>query len=78
MQAGSFHMPTVPGQKRDAVLRLLRRRSGATMEDLRGATGWLPYTIRGYLSGYVRKRMGFAVVREKNAAGEFTYRVSDQ
>ncbi len=52
-----------PGSKLDAVITLLGRDEGASVEELMAATGWLPHTTRAALTG-LRKR-GFAVTRER-------------
>jgi len=37
--------------KKDRVLALLRRKEGATLEELVSATGWLAHTTRAALTG---------------------------
>ncbi len=66
-------MPTKT-TKTDAVLRLLRRPSGATIAQLQKITGWQPHSVRAALTGF-RKR-GIAVAREKDDAGTTVYRVA--
>jgi hypothetical protein len=39
------------------------------------ATGWQARSIRGFLSGTVRKKPGLVVERRKNAGGRAAYRV---
>ena len=51
------------GSKLAAVVDLLRREDGATVEQLGDATGWLPHTTRAALTG-LRKR-GFGIDRRK-------------
>ncbi len=43
--------------KKDAVLALLRRKAGATIKELTAATGWQAHSVRGFLSGTVRKKL---------------------
>jgi hypothetical protein len=47
----------------DKVLALLKRFSGATLEDLVKATGWLPHTARAALTGL--KKKGHTIERTK-------------
>jgi len=42
-------------KKIDTVLDLLRRKQGATLAELVGATGWLPHTTRAALTGLRKK-----------------------
>ena len=49
------------GSKTAKMLDLLKRPGGATSKELIKATGWLPHSVRGFLSGTVGKKMGLAV-----------------
>ena len=51
------------GSKLAAVVDLLRREGGATIDQLADAMGWLPHTTRAALTG-LRKR-GFGIDRRK-------------
>lgn len=59
----------------DTVIVLLKRRRGATIDQLMEATGWQAHSVRGFLSGTLRKRMGLTVISEKSANGERRYRI---
>jgi Protein of unknown function (DUF3489) len=56
------------------VLRLISRRSGATLDELVDATGWLPHSIRAALST-LRKR-GHIIERSRGRQGRSVYRRS--
>jgi len=43
--------------KTDAIVDLLRRAEGATIDDLMEATGWQAHSVRGALSGTVKKKL---------------------
>ena len=62
------------GSKAAAVLDMLKRPGGATLAELMKATGWQPHSIRGFLSGTIRKKMGLTVASTKGEDGERTYR----
>lgn len=51
--------------KRDEVVRLLRRENGASCEELQKATGWLPHSVRGFLSTLGSKH-GVKIKAEKH------------
>ena len=36
-------------------------------------TDWLPHTVRGFLAGTVRKKLGFTVTSTKADGGKRTY-----
>jgi hypothetical protein len=64
------------GTKTTKVLALLQRRGGATMKELMKATGWLPHSVRGFISGTVGKKMGLTVESTKAKDGERSYSVN--
>ena len=62
--------------KSAAVLRLLRRKRGATIGELQKATGWQAHSVRGFLSGTVKKRMSLPVTSEKGGGGVRRYLIA--
>ena len=62
--------------KTSKVLSLLRRPKGAALNELTKATGWQAHSVRGFLSGTLRKKMGLAVASAKSADGERRYSLS--
>ena len=60
--------------KTDAVIRLLRRSSGATNAQIQKVTGWKPHSVRAALTGLRKK--GHDVQRDKNAKGVSVYRIT--
>ncbi len=63
--------------KQSACLILLARPNGATIEDLQTATGWQPHSVRGFLAGAVKKKLGLTVVSSKSDGDARRYRVVD-
>lgn len=61
--------------KKEICLGLLGRRSGATIDELAEATGWQSHSVRGFLSGVVRKRLARELTSEKDEKGRRRYRV---
>jgi hypothetical protein len=39
------------------------------------ATGWLPHSVRAFLSGVVGKKMGLTITSTKSEDGERTYSI---
>jgi hypothetical protein len=69
--------PTIrPGTKLAAIIDAMRHPGGATITQMMAGTGWQAHTIRGAISGMVKKRLGYAVVTEKGADGQRTYRIA--
>jgi hypothetical protein len=65
------------GSKKDEVIALLSTETGGTLQQLMTATGWQKHSIRGFLSGTLKKKMGLKILSSKNAAGERVYRVAE-
>lgn len=68
--------PCRPGTKLAKVVTALQNPDGATIFQLMCCTGWQAHTIRGVLSGMVRKKLGLNVVSTKAAGGERVYRIA--
>lgn len=68
-------IPVRPGTKLAELVVALRRPQGATSLQLMLATGWQPHTVRGAISGMLRKKLGLNVVLAHNDSGERVYRV---
>ena len=62
--------------KSEAVLALLRRKQGASLEEMRKASGWQAHSVRGYLSGTVKKRLGLKLNSNKSPNGERRYAIA--
>ena len=61
--------------KHDRVLSLLSRKGGATLPEMMDATGWQQHSVRGFLAGTVKKKLGFSLTSSK-AEGELRrYRI---
>jgi hypothetical protein len=70
--------PTTNGKisRHDAMLKLLRSNNGATISQLQKATGWQPHSVRGFLSGVLKKRLGLSVKSHVSKTGERRYSVA--
>src|SRR5689334_4474060 len=49
------------GSKAETVLKMMRRKQGATLAEIARATDWQNHSIRGFVSGDVTKKMGLKV-----------------
>lgn len=61
--------------KQAQLIALLRSASGATLPQMSQLTGWQPHTVRGTISGVLRKRLGLTVACSISDAGVRTYRI---
>ncbi len=62
-----------PASKTAKVLHLLQRSGGVTLNDLMKATDWQAHSVRGFLSGTLRKKMGLKVESTKREDGDRVY-----
>jgi len=60
--------------KHDRVLGLLRAKHGASIAAISKTTGWQPHSVRGFLAGVVKKKLGLFLVSEKTKSGRI-YRI---
>jgi hypothetical protein len=51
--------------KHDRVLELLSQRNGASIPEMMEATGWQQHSVRGFLAGTVKKKLGFTLTSSK-------------
>jgi hypothetical protein len=63
------------GSKKAAILELLRRPDGATLQDLTAATGWNANSVRGFFSGQLGKKMGLKVTSSKREDSQRVYQL---
>jgi Protein of unknown function (DUF3489) len=61
-KAASDNKPTPrAGTKQAQMIELLKRPEGATVEQIAKATGWQHHTIRGAISGALKKKLGLNI-----------------
>lgn len=65
------------GSKTDIVLGLLKRAKGASSDELMKATGWQSHSVRGFLSGTLKKKMKLKVLSVKAEDGTRRYSIKD-
>jgi hypothetical protein len=64
-----------PQTKTAALMALLARKEGASLEELRSASDWQPHSLRGFLAGTRKKMPGVSLSSEKPENGPRRYRV---
>ena len=68
----------VPRQtKQQIMIDLLRRPEGATIEEITAATEWQSHTVRGAMSGALKKKLGLKITSEKVEERGRVYRIED-
>ena len=63
--------------KQQIMIDLLSRPEGATIEEIANATEWQSHTVRGAMSGALKKKLGLAITSEMVDARGRVYRLED-
>ena len=65
-----------PKTKLGRLEGMLRRPEGATIGQIAKALDWQLHSVRGAISGSLKKKQGLTVVADKIADGERVYRIT--
>lgn len=66
-----------PGTKQAQLISMLQRPEGATIAEIAEATGWQAHSIRGAISGSLKKKLGLTVISERLPERGRVYRLGD-
>ena len=61
--------------KQATLIKLLKCSGGATIDEMAKAIGWQQHSIRGMMSGVLKKRLGLSIASEKEERGRI-YRIA--
>ncbi len=62
------------GTKQSTLIAMLRTPDGATIAEVMAATGWQSHTVRGAMSGALKKKLGLNITSEKEEGRGRVYR----
>ena len=65
------------GTKQAILIEMLRRPNGATIQQMTAKTGWQPHSVRGAISGTLKKKLGLAVISETVEGRGRVYRIAE-
>ncbi len=65
------------GTKQANLIEMLRRPKGATIEQMTAKTGWQAHSVRGAISGALKKKLGLAVTSETVEGRGRVYRIAE-
>ena len=71
---GKFKTTAAP-TKPQILIALLKRPKGASIPELTKATNWQAHSVRGYLSGTLKKKQGLAIASTRNDSKDRRYRI---
>ena len=72
----SSRSPAGPDTKHARIIAMLRMPTGATIAAIMTVTDWQQHSVRGFLAGVVRKKLGLNLVSEQTDKGR-VYRIKD-
>lgn len=61
--------------KQNRILALLNQRNGATIPEMMQATNWQQHSVRGFLAGTVKKKLGLGLASSKSDGELRRYRL---
>jgi hypothetical protein len=64
------------GTKNAQIVSMLQDRAGTTIAAIMAVTGWQQHSVRGFLAGVVRKKLGLNLVSKPGESGR-VYRIID-
>jgi hypothetical protein len=65
-----------PGSKQAQLVELLRHAKGTSLDEMVKATGWQRHSVRGVMSGVLKKKLGLTITSMKDEHGRI-YRITD-
>jgi hypothetical protein len=67
---------TKPTSKLGLIEAMLRRPDGATITQLTKALNWQPHSVRGAMSGALKKKQGLTITATKTEHADRVYRIA--
>ena len=64
--------------KQQLYLELLSRPDSASLAELQAATGWQPHSVRGFVSGTIKKKLGLTLISDRAGDGPRRYRIAPE
>ena len=74
--AAASKSSSAPSSKQSVVLKMLGDPKGTTIAAIMKATDWQQHSVRGFLAGIVRKKLGLNLVSDQTDKGR-VYRIKD-
>jgi hypothetical protein len=65
------------GTKQAQIIAMLQRPEGATITEMVEATSWQSHTVRGCISGALKKKLGLPITAEKVEGRGTVYKLAD-
>lgn len=66
---------TVAVTKSEQIIGLLKRANGASIAELAKATGWQEHSVRGFMSGTLKKNLGLKIISAREEGKDRRYQI---
>ena len=70
--------PTAATTKSQILTALLKRPKGASITELAKASDWQAHSVRGFLSGTLKKKQGLAITSTREEGKDRRYHIGEQ
>ena len=67
--------PSTPATKSEKIIGLLKREIGASIAELAKATGWQEHSVRGFISGTLKKKQALDIVTSREGDKDRRYQI---
>jgi len=75
VRSGKTRTTISRASKQQRLIEMLGRPAGATIAQLGETLGWQAHSVRGAISGALKRKLGLKVVCDKDEGGERLYRI---
>ena len=69
---------TAATTKSQQIIDLLKRANGASIAELAKATGWQDHSVRGFMSGTLKKKLGLEIVSARDDGKDRRYQITSR
>ena len=64
--------------KSEQIIGLLKRANGASIAELAKATDWQVHSVRGFMSGTLKKKLGLEIVSARDDGKDRRYQIASR
>jgi hypothetical protein len=72
------HKPAITVPKSEQIIGLLKRSNGASIAELSTTTGWQEHSVRGFMSGALKKKLHLEVTSTREGDKDRRYQIKAQ
>ena len=77
-KASKSHKQAATTTKSEQIIGLLKRANGASIAELAKATGWQDHSVRGFMSGTLKTKLGLEIVSARDDGKARRYQITSR